>query len=815
MEDERWNRSKDLYAATLRIEPGQRRAFLAHACGTDQSLRRELNTLLDYESRARNFLELPAVDLRAEFRSGPADAPDIVGTSLGHYQVLEKAGTGGMGVVYRAYDRQLERDVAIKLLAGEPETTSRMRLLDEARAAARLAHPGICAVYGVTSANGHACIVMEFVPGEPLADLLKNGPLGTDEVIRFGGQLAEALAHAHERGVIHGDIKSANILVTPERRIKILDFGLARRMRPATSPTPGPAFPMGALAGTVAYMAPELLLGREPDVHSDIWSLGVVLYEMAAGFRPFSGPGTLEVCSTILNSPHQPLPGRVPEPLRSVIERCLAKEPERRFQHALELGSELQTVPWRAAVTQALSRKIAVLPFENLPVSGATGHLAQGIHDAVITDLYRLSGLRVIARHSSMALGKEHLSRVPARLNGVDGVMTGTISIAGDTIELSIQLADATSGEIVWADRYNSLLADTARVRKDIVARVCEAMRLQCDAQQAQAGITRVKPETSALYMKARFFLNKLTPDGLAKGLAYLRTAVEADPGEPLVHAGLALAYVLVAHQASVTLVSDPFVLAKPYAAKAIHLNPQLPEAHQALAEIKTYLDWDFAAAEHEYRTALALSNDNLAEAHAHYSWYLMLAGRESEQMAHMKMAQELDPLNPVYHVWMGQHYAIAGRWTDATPEAQAALEINPGTPDALVLLGHAYLQRGMIAEGIECQEQAAAIDPRLSTYALAATYARIGRSDDARRIAAELRKNPDHWNAYGLASIYAALNDADEALFWLEQMYASRHMYTPWVRIAPEWASLRDDARFQKLAHRLPVPIGVTWPDR
>ncbi|MBZ5581298.1 MAG: protein kinase, partial [Acidobacteriia bacterium] len=446
MQAERWERIKQVYNSALRIEPQQREAFLDEACAGDEWLRREIEQLLAQGSQADGFLESPALEIAARAIAVEEQGSELAGRALLHYRVIEKIGEGGMGVVYRARDERLQRDVAIKVLAGAalPNERARTQLLREARAAAALNHPNICTVHEAGNADGHAYVAMELVEGKSVSALLEQGPLSFEHTVRYGVQLADALAHAHPRGIVHRDLKSANVVVNREGRAKVLDFGLAKRLdvrawneitrSQATETAPG------MVAGTLAYMAPEQLRGEAADVRSDIWSLGVVLYEMAAGVRPFRGRTWSELSSAILNEGPAPLPGRASGALWAVIGRCLEKNPQRRYQtaddaraalDALQTGSASLWATWSsmpprrrllglavlppilaallAAVhpawfRQALGkgpprvRTVAVLPLEDLTPGSQEGYLAEGLHEALITDLHRLNGLRVIAR---------------------------------------------------------------------------------------------------------------------------------------------------------------------------------------------------------------------------------------------------------------------------------------------------------------------------------------------------------------------------------------------------------------------------------
>ncbi len=860
MNPERWEEIKHLYNAALEIEPEKRNSYLEKQCLGDENLRLEIESLLAQEPGTARFMESPALDAAAKAEAADERRSDLVGHLLAHYRIEERIGAGGMGVVYRAHDEQLQREVAIKVLpeARFGDTKARSRLLREARAAAALNHPNICTIHEVGEDDGRIYIAMELIEGEPLNTRLAGGALSSAQTSEYGIQLADALAHAHDHGIAHRDLKSANIVISKNGRAKVLDFGLAKHLsgdRPAEeiSQSQTSLNPPNVLMGTLPYMSPEQLHGQPGDARSDIWSLGIVLYEMAAGTRPFQGQTWFELSSAILNQLPAPLPGHVPRGLRAVIERCLEKEPHRRYQQAAELRAALEAFrrgagrgwtafrgallqrPWlapaivlpslllvlallvpnwmrlRSGNGPARIQKLAVLPLENLSGVPEDEYLADGIHELLITDLYRFSGLAVIARPSVMAYKgtRKPPSQIARELHGVDALVAGTVMVSDVKAQVTIHLVDASSGEVLWTDRYERAKRDVLSMQNDIVAKIVQGIRLRVSPQEKSVltNARAVNPGTFERYAKGRFFINKLTAEGFQKGLAYLKEAVEKDPEEPLAWAGVALGYLFAAHQCMQVDGKDPFELAKPYALKAMELDSSLPEAHQALAEILACREWDYAGAEREYLRVLQLSNGNMPEAHAFYSWHLLMMGRNKEEMTEMKRAQELDPLNPVYCVWMGQLFYHAGKYENAMVEARKALELNPELPDGLALLGNVYAEKGMFSHAIACLEKAASNDPVLSRYALARTYALAGRKDDARRIAADLRKNPTRWDTYGLAMIYAALGETDEAFRWLEAMFVARHMYTPWIKVAPEFSPLRGDSRFNDLARRLKLP--------
>ena len=473
MTSDRWQQISQLFHTTLALDTHERAAFLDDACAGDNALRREVESLLAQQTNAEQLLKTPALQVVARRLATDPGEP-LTGQRLAHYRIAEKIGAGGMGEVYRAHDEQLRREVAIKVLPPElvHDPERRNRLLREARAVASLNHPNICTVHEVSEAQGQAYIVMELVEGEPLNTRLDRGPLAADEELRYGLQLADALAHAHARGVMHRDFKSANVVITPEGRAKVLDFGLAKRLSgvelpPATTESQALTKP-GVLVGTLAYMAPEQLRGEPAEAHSDVWALGVVLYEMAAGTRPFQGQTAFELSSAILNQSPPPLPPRVPTALQAVIERCLEKDPGRRYKQGrdvraalemIESGAVTGAVSWTSRLTRVT---LAILPFENLSEDPDQEYLSDGLTQEMIAQVGRLHPQRlgVIARRSSMQYKKSDkpIDQIGREL-AVEYILEGSVRREAGRVRVTAQLIHARDQMHVWADTYERPLA--------------------------------------------------------------------------------------------------------------------------------------------------------------------------------------------------------------------------------------------------------------------------------------------------------------------------------------------------------------------
>jgi len=786
----------------------------------------------------------------------------MLGQQLGHYRILEKIGAGGMGEVYRAHDEQLDRDVALKVLPAHTLTDeiARARLLREARAAAALNHPHICTIHEVGEAGGQAYIAMELVEGKPLSALVPGQGLPVETVLRFGSQIADALAHAHERRIVHRDLKSANVVITPEGRAKVLDFGLAKRisgeeLAEVTTRSQASLTQAGALIGTVPYMAPEQLCGQPADARSDVWALGVMLYEMVAGARPFQGQTSFELSSAILNQVPPPLSPAVPTQLGAVIERCLAKEPGQRYQQGSEVRAALEAVQSGAALPAwpawkyALSRRrwlalvaalatvfavlaalnferlrtrltggapriqsLAVLPLENLSGDKEQDYFADGMTEELITNLAKISALKVISRTSMMQYKgtKKPLPQIAKELN-VDALIEGSVLREGGQVRITAQLIQASTDQHLWAESYQRDLRGVLALQGEIAGVIAEKVRaVVTPTERARLGSARpVNPETHEAYLKAMFYLYKKTPEGFAKGLALLQQAIEKDPTDPLPYAGLALAYPIIYHGPGGTIPPrEGFPRARAAALKALELDESSAQAHLALAAIKFYFDWDWTGAEKEFRRALEL-NPNLPEAHAHYGWYLHVFGRFEEGLAEGKRAVELDPLTSVYTAWVGWMYLNAHQDDKAIAEARKALELDPNSPDALFVLGIAYAQKGMFEQGIAASQKLVAVNPDWK-FGLAYVYALTGRKGDALKTMAEMEREDYPKFALWIADIQSTtiptMRNKEETFRALQAAYEYHHIFLPWT-LRDATSLWRSDPRFQELRRRMNFP--------
>jgi serine/threonine protein kinase/tetratricopeptide (TPR) repeat protein len=789
------------------------------------------------------------------------EAHELIGRTVSHYNVLEKLGSGGMGVVYKATDIRLGRSVALKFL---PENLARQpqalrRFQREAQAASALSHPNICTVYDIDEDGGEAFIVMELLEGQTLKERIACGRAKLGDLLELAIQITGALEAAHRRGIIHRDIKPANVFITERGEAKILDFGLAKLQvlgsgnneseGPLDAKAPslasgdtrtagidsGYLTNRGMVIGTVIYMSPEQARGEQLDARTDIFSWGAVLYELATGRQAFprdSVPVALNV--PVNRSPDPPSyvnPQVTPE-FDAIIGRCLEKDRSRRYPDATTLLADLKrfrrkadSVETRSEVRASiLSRSpefadsIAVFPFENSGCNPDKEYLSDGITETIINSLARLRRLRVVPRTTMFRYRDRAVDPIQAgRELRARAVLTGRVAERGDQLIVDAELIDIAQESQLWGEKYTRSLVDILAVQEEIITEVSKKLRLQLSDEENKRLIHRPTQNREAyhLLVKGSYYANKWTPDGLGKGLVYTRLAIEADPAYAEPYAVLAYVYSMLAHFG--TLVpADAFPKARAAALRALEIDETFAGAHFSLAVVHLLHDWDWSAAETEIQTGLQLA-PNDAAGHFAYGEWLTAMGRFEEAMVELERALDLDPLSTPISANLASAYSFVRQHDRALEQIRKTVELDPSFTAAQTLLSLLLSRAGYfddaVAEAQKCLSPDGS-DLRCKTI-LGVVYAVAGRTEEAMRIAAELENQPQLLKlTSGLPHIYGALGDRDRALRWLEEAYEARVTNLVFVCRAPELESLHGDPRFEKLLCRIGLPVGPFRPE-
>ncbi len=757
------------------------------------------------------------------------------GDRLGSYEIVAPLGAGGMGEVYRARDERLGRDVAVKVLPAEFATDSerQKRFESEARATAALSHPNILAVYDVGRHDGVPYLVEELLEGESLKDAVDRGALGVAEATRVATEMAKGLAAAHEKGIVHRDLKPANVFIARDGTVKILDFGLAKRLptvpqdevetltwaQTATSME-------GGVLGTVAYMAPEQVRGQRVDQRADVFALGIVLYEMLAGQRPFRGTTATAVVVAILETEPAPLPANVQPALAGVVTRCLAKDPEGRYQRGSDVRAALEAVQSRASDAGALRSwrqgghaasaravRLAVLPFANLSGDPEQEYLSDGLTQEMITQLGRLhpESLSVIARASVMRYkkGDTPIDQIGREL-AVEWVLEGSARREANLVRITAQLIHVREQTQRWADSYDRDFASVLMVQGEVARKVAEALALELlPAEQARlASVRPVNPEAYEAYLKGFHHWQKVTPADLDTAQRYFELALERDPSYAPAHEGLAWVWA-ARQQMGFASPSECGPKAKAAALRAIELDDGSAGAHEALALVRSWIDWDWAGAWPEWRRALEIG-PNRANARAYYAHFLAITGLADEAVAHSERAIELDPHNALFHSLYAAVLLYQRRDNDALAAVRAAVELQPDEPIALFLHMCEASGSGRYADAlaaakayvnIVCYDHAA-------EDALEQGWARGGYREAMRQMATTLatRFPTSYVSPYEIAVYYTEAQEHGRALDWLERAYEARDPNLPYLGF-PTFDPLRADPRFQDLRRRMNLP--------
>ena len=734
----------------------------------------------------------------------------------GKYRILEEIGHGGMGIVYKAEDLKLKRRIALKFLPSHlmdsPELKE--RFLIEAQAAAALSHPNICVIYEVGESEERPYIAMEHIEGETLRDRLKKGPLTAEEALDAAVQIASGLGEAHQKGVIHRDIKSANIMVTAKGQAKVMDFGLAKLLG-GSSLTQS-----RTTLGTVAYMSPEQARGDDLDQRTDIWSLGVVLYEMLAGRLPFHGDRDQSIIYSILHQEPESLtktrPGTAPE-LDLIVGQALSKKPVDRYQTMEEFREDLSAVAEGLRPLKAKARsaavKLAVLPFANLSGDPEQDYLSDGLTQEMIAQLGRLhpQSLSVIARTSVMRYKKADapIDQIGREL-GVDFILEGSAQREGGRVRVIAELIQVRDQVQLWADIVERDMSGILALQSDVAKRVAEALALKLlPTEQARLAKARpVNPEAYEAYLKGLQHSYKLGPADLDTALQYFELALQKDPGYALAYTGISFIWTC-RQQMGYTPPKEAAPKAKTAAQKSLDLDDTVAEAHYALANIMAWGDWDWPGAEMEFKRAIEL-NPNFPDARIYYSHVLSITGRFDDAIAEAKRALELDPYNSLFQSLAAAVFLLAHRYDDAIAHARSAQRTNVDDIVAHNLLQVCFFMKGMYEEAF-AEWKAMWNIPLYGNHdiaeALERGYAEAGFTGAMRQATEAWSKVVyERSEPWYLALAYVMAGDNERALEWLEKGFEFHDPNMSYLGF-PSFDRLRTDPRFQDLLRRMNLP--------
>jgi serine/threonine protein kinase/Tfp pilus assembly protein PilF len=891
-----WENLKEIFHSAVMLPTNERAAYLDEACNGDLSLRRRVEELLRSHEETRNFVDTPAYQAAAEMLTEGLELK--AGSTVAHYRVLSLLGEGGMGRVYLAEDTKLHRKVSLKFLSADvTKDHERLRRFEqEARAASALNQPNIITIHEIGEEDGHQFIAIEFIDGQTLRERLRS-PLDLDESLEIAIQVASALAAAHRVNIVHRDIKPENIMIRKDDGlVKVLDFGLAKMsvLRRATmdpeADTQLRNTAPGVVMGTAAYMSPEQARGETVDERTDIWSLGVVLYEMIAGCSPFVASTSNEIISAIL-SRETPAPltrysRLVPERLEEIVEKALTKNKDERYQTSKDLLIDLKRLQqtlqlkaaserstsldrivsavtdgqatvskaetsasrtpqassaeyivnqvrshkrvvllslalllliaagmfiyaWRSRETAAPSRpeikSLAVLPLENLSGDPSQEYFADGMTEALISNLSQIKALKVISRTSVMRYkGSRESLPIIAQALGVDAVIEGSVQRSGGRVRVTAKLVPATTDAAIWSRNYEREVSDILKLQSDVAQAIAAEVRVQLtpDEQNRLASARPIDPKAHEAYLLGRYHLAKLNESDLSRAVDYFKEAIRIEPDFAAAYAGLSRAWSErgIWGGKSYIEVETP---AREAARKALQIDPANSSAHTSMCMILINYDFNYSAAEEQVRRAIEIDPGS-AEAHVAYGWLLQVLGRYEEVLEQMEKAEQLDPASSQIQGDFGRMLYRARKYDEAEKHLKRSIELDPNNYGSYGRLGDVYIEMGRFGDAVAMFEKSRSIQPQgAHALRLAVVYARMGN----RQAALDALTTTSNRSTWELARLYTALGDLDKAFTILNESIDKRDVLLTNLKEDPGFERLHSDPRWKLMLRRLNFP--------
>jgi len=780
-------------------------------------------------------------------------------TFAGRYQIIEELGKGGMGRVYKVLDLETNERIALKLIkleiASDKKTIERFR--NELTTTRKIVQKNVCRMYDLNKEKSHYYITMEYISGQDLKGLIRQtGQLTVGKAVSIAKQVCEGLAEAHSLGVVHRDLKPNNIMIDRDGNAKIMDFGIAKAVK-GKSLTGS-----GVMIGTPQYMSPEQAQGKEVDHQTDIWSFGIVLYEMVTGQLPFKGEYEQAVVYSILNEDPEPVTdirSEVPKELQKIIYKTLAKEPSERYKNVDELMEDFKKIntdpipeKYKALkgktkqtqkaisfgiiliaaviiagyfifkekkeepVSQIISKtekttetkwknSIAVLPFEDMSPQKDQEYFCDGIADEIINALTHISELRVVARTSAFSFkGKNMDIREIGKKLNVGAILEGSVRKSGDNLRVTAQLINVESGYHLWSEKYERKLADIFTVQDEISLAIVEKLEIKVLGKEKIRLTKRHTENIQAynLYLKVRYFWNKRTKSDLEKAIEYFNESLEIDSDYALAYSGMADCYTILAAYGFAPARPN-FKKAKEMVTKALAIDDLIAEAHASLGWVILLADWAWENAEREFIRAIEL-NPGYATAHHWYTYSFLLTARFNEALKRIYHAQELDPLSPIISRVVAEVLFYNQEYDKSIKAAQASLEMVPGMPYAHSQIGINYIRKGLYQKALiefEKEKVLWSNQDGIDT-SIGITYAKMGKRKDAEQIKERLKS--DDKNCYRIAQLCFSLGENEEGFEWLEKAYQEKIWWLGYAKINLSFENVRADPRFQALLKKM-----------